>query len=87
MTYPLDCHERPLLLWATSEETFREMIDTCERYELLYAIGLEAPEDLIDLRKPIRRKMAPDGLQPLSLRKWREIQILLHEEKLLNSDI
>lgn len=62
MTYPLGSHERPLALRVTSEERLQEVIDICDKYGFIYVIGLEAPEDLTDLRKAIQQKMTPEDV-------------------------
>ncbi len=62
MTHPLGSHERPLVLRVTSEERLHEVIDICEHHGFIYVIGLEAPEDLTDLRKAIQQKMIPDDV-------------------------
>ena len=62
MTHPLGSHERPLVLRVTSEESLHDVIDICEHHGFIYVIGLEAPEDLTDLRKAIQQKMIPDDV-------------------------
>lgn len=57
--FPLGSEQRPIIVKVKSSEKAEKVAEICEQHDWIYIIGLEATEDLTDLKKAIKERMKP----------------------------
>ncbi|NRD80962.1 SEC-C domain-containing protein [Bacillus sp. BRMEA1] len=54
---PLGSVQRPIIVKVKSSEKAEKVAKICEQYDWKYIIGLEATEDLTDLKRAMKERM------------------------------
>lgn len=57
--FPWGSTQRPIIVKVSSEETAEKVARICNHYGMHYIMGFEQVEDLTDLRKALKEKLAP----------------------------
>lgn len=54
--------QRPVIVKVTTEKMAQQVTALCGKYRFYFIAGLEAKEDLTDLKRAIKEKTAPDDV-------------------------
>ena len=57
--FPWGSEQRPIIVRTNSHEKGRKIIQICDRYGMHYIMGVEAVEDLSDLKRALIERLAP----------------------------
>lgn len=63
----LGTEQCPVIVKTYSEQRAEKIASICEQYGFIFIIGLEKDEDITDLKKAIKHKMAPNDVYDLCL--------------------
>ncbi len=54
--------EHPVIVRVPNSNRAQQVVQICKEYGFHYIMGLEAPEDLTDLKKAIRQHRTPESV-------------------------
>lgn len=56
----LGSEQRPVIVKVTSEKMMEKVAEICDKYDLHLIAGLEDQEEMTDLKRAVKEKIAPE---------------------------